>query len=67
MEHHKTNTQQAKKTRSASSPSQLMRPLTPTTASTNLPASLTRASTFYEIYITGLKEKMDKMSDASSG
>ena len=59
--------QQAEKTRSVSSPSQLMRPLTPTTASMNLPASLTRASTFYKIYIAGLMENMDKMSDASSG
>jgi hypothetical protein len=62
-----TNTQQAEKTRSASSPLQPMRPLTPITASTNLPASLVRASTYYKIYITGLMEKMDKVCGASSG
>jgi hypothetical protein len=62
-----TNTQQVEKTRSASSRLQQTRPSTPTTASTNLSASLTRASTFYEIYITGLIEKIDKMSNASSG
>jgi hypothetical protein len=62
-----TNTQQAEKTRSISSPLQPMRPLTPTTASTNLPASLIRALTYYKIYITGLMEKMDKVCGASSG
>ena len=40
---------------------------THTTAKTNLPASLTRASTFYKRYMTGLMERMDKMSDLSSG
>ena len=37
-----------------------------TTAKTNLPASLKRASTFYRRYMTRLMKKMDKMSDASS-
>jgi hypothetical protein len=45
----------------------LRRPSTPTTAKTNLLASLTHASTFYKRYITGLMERMDKMSDAFSG
>jgi hypothetical protein len=40
---------------------------THTTAKTNLPASLTRASTFYNRYMTGLMERMDKISDVSSG
>ena len=62
-----TNTQQAEKTRSASSRLQQTRRSIPTTANTNLSASLTRASTFYEIYITGLIEKIDKMCGASSG
>jgi hypothetical protein len=37
------------------------------TANTNLPASPTHASTSYNKYMTGLMEKMDKMSNASSG
>jgi hypothetical protein len=39
----------------------------PTTADTNLPASLARASTFYKRYMTGLMEKIDRITDASSG
>jgi hypothetical protein len=38
-----------------------------TIAKTNLPASLTRASTCYKRYMTGLMERMDKMSDVSFG
>ena len=40
---------------------------THTTAKTNLPASLTHASTFYKRYITGPMERIDKMSGASFG
>ena len=40
---------------------------THTTAKTNLPASLTRASTCYKRYMSGLMERMDNMSDVSSG
>lgn len=40
---------------------------THTTAKTNLPASLTHASTFYKEYMIRLMEKMDKISDTSSG
>ncbi len=62
-----TDTRQAKKTRSASSRLQHRRRLISVTDNTNLPASLTRASTFYKKYVTGLMEQTDKMSDASSG
>jgi hypothetical protein len=62
-----TDTRQAEKTPSASSRLQHRRRLIPATGNTNLPASMTRASTFYKRYMTGLMEQTDKMSDASSG
>jgi hypothetical protein len=37
------------------------------TAKTNLPASLARALTFYKRYMTRLIERIDKISDISSG
>jgi hypothetical protein len=44
-----------------------MRRSIPTTADTNVAASLTRVSTFSKGYMTGPMEMMDKMSDAFSG
>lgn len=46
---------------------QRRRRLIPTAANTNLSASLTRALTFYKGYMTRLIERIDKISDASSG
>ena len=41
--------------------------LTYITAKTNLPVFLTHVSTFYKRYITGLMERIDKISNVSSG
>jgi hypothetical protein len=40
---------------------------THTAAKTNLPAFLIHALAYYKRYMTGLMERMDKMSDLSSG
>jgi hypothetical protein len=62
-----TNTRQGEKISLASSSLQYRRRSIHMTANTNLLASLTRASTFYNGYMTGLMEQMDKICGASFG